>query len=233
MNIFLINPSEETFIQLSEEESAHCVRVLRHKSGDEISMVDGVGGFYKGKIIHADARECTVNVLERAKDFGKRNYNLHIAVAPTKNIDRFEWFIEKATEIGIDEITPLICEHSERREVKIERLNKVIVAAMKQSIKAYLPKLNEALSFKDFVSIQSSSNKFICSCEVGKDVLLKNLYHRNSDVVILVGPEGDFSKEETEAAKKSDFKMVSLGGSRLRTETAGVIACNTIQLINQ
>lgn len=154
MNIFLINPSEEKIIQLSEEESAHAIRVLRHKSGDEINMMDGVGGFYKGKIIHSDAKACSVNILERINGFGKRNYHLHVAIAPTKNIDRFEWFLEKATEIGIDEITPLICEHSERKQVKPDRLNKVIIAAMKQSIKAYRPKLNEAMPFKAFVSAQ-------------------------------------------------------------------------------
>src|SRR5204863_6103624 len=129
---------------------------------DEIVMVDGAGGWYTGTIESADSKACSVKILEHKKNFGKRNYGLHIAIAPTKNIDRFEWFLEKATEIGIDEITPLICEHSERKEVKPDRLNKVIVAAMKQSLKAYMPKLNSAVKFRDISSLPQSSSGYIC-----------------------------------------------------------------------
>lgn len=233
MNIFLVTPTQEDTLQLNEEESAHCIRVLRYRSGDEIHMVDGVGGYYKGTIATADARACTVNVTERITEFGKRKYRLHIAIAPTKNIDRLEWFLEKATEIGIDEITPVICRHSERREVKVERLNKVIVAAAKQSIKAYIPQLNPATTLMNLLSTSFSGSKFICYVEAGKDALLKDAYIRNGNALIVIGPEGDFDREEVNMAGKAGYKAVSLGESRLRTETAGVVACNTVQIINQ
>src|SRR5437764_4556098 len=176
MNIFLIAETDNPITHLSEEESYHCIKVLRMHKGDAIEMVDGSGGYYKGIIEEPDARKCEVRIQSKEKDAGKRNYYLHIAIAPTKNIDRFEWFLEKATEIGIDEITPLICQRSERKDVKIERLNKVIVSAMKQSLKAYLPKLNASKSFADLIKQHSASQKYICTCEASDSFLLKNLY---------------------------------------------------------
>ncbi len=233
MNLFFTPDLSGDSYTLNEEESKHIVRVLRSGKGDPVFLTNGKGDFYKGEIADANPKACVVSILETTDQFGKRNYHIHIAIAPTKNIDRFEWFLEKATEIGIDEITPLICNHSERREVKTERLNKVIVAAMKQSVKAYLPKLNEAETFKNFISKTTSSQKFICAVAAEKNQLLKNKYSRRKDVLILIGPEGDFSKEEIEMALKNNFDLVSLGESRLRTETAGVVACNTISILNQ
>ena len=232
MNIFLIEKTDDSFVHLSEEESYHCIKVLRMHHGDNIEMVDGNGGYYKGIIEEPDSKNCVVGIQKKEKEFGKRNYRLHIAIAPTKNIDRFEWFLEKATEIGIDEITPLICQRSERREIKTERLNKVIVSAMKQSLKAYLPKLNSAVSFPDFVKQNKASSSFICSCEVSDDSLLKNLYQKERDAVILIGPEGDFTSDEIAMAIQNNFQQVSLSSSRLRTETAGIVVCNTESLLN-
>lgn len=233
MQLFYCPNINSDLIFLSEEECVHCIGVLRHKKGDIIQIVDGAGGLYKAEIIVAEKRNCEVRILKTQKEWGKRNYYLHIAIAPTKNIDRFEFFLEKATEIGVDEITPIICEHSERKEVKPERLNKVMVAAMKQSVKAYLPELNSSTRFRDFVEQAKSPQKFICTCNADKSSILKNIYTKEKDVLLLIGPEGDFSKEEIKFAESNGFKTISLGESRLRTETAGIVACSEIYFINQ
>jgi 16S rRNA (uracil1498-N3)-methyltransferase len=231
MNIFLINETNDPVAYLSEEESYHCIKVLRMRKGDAVEMVDGAGGYYKGIVEKADAKSCSVRIQNKQTEAGKRDYRIHIAIAPTKNIDRFEWFLEKVTEIGIDEITPVICMRSERKEVKTERLNKVIVAAMKQSLKAWLPKLNSSKTFSEFIAAQSA-DKFICTCEAKSGSLLKNLCSPKGNAVILIGPEGDFAPEEIKAALENNFKEVSLGESRFRTETAGIVACLTVSLLN-
>ena len=232
MQLFYCPEIDSESCLLNEEESKHCLRVLRHRKGDEIFLVDGEGGFYKAEIINDNKKNCELKIIVKKAEFGKRNYHLHIAIAPTKNIERFEWFLEKSTEIGIDEITPFICEHSERKEVKIERLNKVLVSAMKQSIKAYLPKLNKQVKFIDFVKKNFTGQKYICSCDAEKNSSLKNFYKKQNDVLLLVGPEGDFSKEEINHAEANGFKIITLGESRLRTETAGIVACEIINFIN-
>lgn len=217
---------------LSEEESQHAVRVLRLQAGDAIELVDGVGGFYKAKITNPHPKHCEFEILETKMEFGKRDYKLHIAIAPTKNIERFEWFIEKCTEIGIDEITPLLCRFSERKIIKPDRLEKIIVSAAKQSLKAYFPKLNPLTSFKDFIKETEASQKFIAHCYESEKNPLQKLCKVESDTLILIGPEGDFSQDEVELALSEQFQAVSLGNSRLRTETAGVVACHTVVLIN-
>jgi 16S rRNA (uracil1498-N3)-methyltransferase len=203
--------------------------------------VDGVGGYYEGVIREPNHHRLEIRIYDRKTDFGKRSYHLHVAIAPTKNSDRYEWFLEKATEIGVDEVTPLICRHSERKKVNPERLNKILLSAMKQSLKAYLPKLNEAQHFNEGIlrfaqndsNSQSDSNtqKFICSGAA--TVSLKENYQRNQNVIILIGPEGDFSEEEIATAIKNNFVPVNLGSSRLRTETAALVAVTAINLINQ
>jgi 16S rRNA (uracil1498-N3)-methyltransferase len=193
--------------------------------------VDGVGGFYNGIIEEDTPKRCSITIKDTKTDYGKRDYYLHVAIAPTKNIDRFEWFLEKATEIGIDEITPLICEHSERRKVNMDRLQKVLLAAMKQSLKAYLPKLNDVMDFSKTVNTLHGDLKLIC--KAGSEVHLKSQYNSGKNVVILIGPEGDFSEEEINMAGRSNFTPVHLGPDRLRTETAGVVATTIINLINQ
>ena len=212
---------------LSNEESVHCCKVLRKKVGDHIYLIDGVGGFYEAEITIASQKKVIFNVIKKWNQL-QSPYSLHIAIAPTKNNDRFEWFLEKATEIGIDEVTPIICEHSERKMIKNERMKKIIVSAAKQSLKSKLPKINKVTSFNDFIFKKHSSQCFIAHCLPSQKRKLKN--EVVSESTILIGPEGDFSKLEVEVALKNNFIPISLGSVRLRTETAGVIACHTIAL---
>ena len=218
---------------LPEEESQHAVKVLRLQAGDNITIVDGTGGFYKAKISNPHPKHCSFEITETIPEYGKRDFYLHIAIAPTKNIERLEWFIEKATEIGIDEITPIICRYSERKVIKAERLEKIIVSAAKQSVKAYFPKLNPLCTFDELLKNQYDSQKFIAHCYEDNKKLFQNEIHKSSDVLILIGPEGDFSKEEVQKALSLGYIPVSLGNSRLRTETAGVVACCTVNLRNE
>jgi len=218
---------------LPEEESQHAVKVLRLQVGDEIVVVDGVGGFYKARITNPHPKHCGFEIVESQNEYGKRDYKLHIAIAPTKNIERLEWFIEKATEIGIDEITPVICRFSERKIIKEERLEKIIISAAKQSVKAYFPTLNPLCTFDELLKKYSASQKFIAHCYDEDKRLLQTEIQKFSDILILIGPEGDFSKEEVGKAISMGFVPVSLGESRLRTETAGVVACHTVALLNR
>ncbi len=231
MNIFFGHISENGNAILTEEESGHCIRVLRMKAGDEIYFTDGEGHFYTGHISIADPKKCLIHIRETKSAFGKRNYALHVAIAPTKNIERFEWFLEKATEIGIDEITPVICQRSERKIVKSERLNKVLLSAMKQSLKTYLPKLNEPVSFEKFITGTSSPEKYICLMNATDH--LKNKISTGSDTLLLIGPEGDFTEKEILLSAQNHFIPVNLGQSRLRTETAGIVTCSVVSLLNQ
>lgn len=224
--------SGKTYI-LDETESKHCVRVLRLEKGDEITLVDGRGGFFTAEIADPNTKRCAVNVTKSDLNFGLRNFQVHLAIAPTKNMDRIEWFLEKATEIGVSRVTPLLCRHSERKEIKRDRLEKVMVSAMKQSLKAYLPQLDELTKFSDFVRQPFEGQKFIAHCEEQHRELLKNALISNKNYLILIGPEGDFSPEEIEMAIAAGFVPVSLGDSRLRTETAGVVACHTFNLMNE
>ncbi len=232
MNIFYCPELLNGQTTLDKEESAHAVRVLRMKEGDDLIIVDGKGGFYKAKISSANPNQCKFEIIEKKENYRKRNYYLHIAIAPTKNFDRTEWFLEKATEIGIDEITFLNCEKSERRVVKLDRVEKIVVSAMKQSVKAFLPKVNEMVDFKKFIKSQSAESKFISHCRDGEKQNLKDCINNRKNILILIGAEGDFSEAEVKLATENGFTSVSLGESRLRTETAGVVACHTINLLN-
>lgn len=233
MHIFYTPDLSENSYTLNETESKHCIRVLRLQQGDEIILVDGRGGFFTAEIIDPNVKRCSVNVIKSSKKFGLSNFQVQIAIAPTKNMDRIEWFLEKTTEIGINRITPLLCRYSERKEVKHERLEKVMISAMKQSLKAYLPQLDPLTKFNDFINQPFNGQKFIAHCEEQERELLKNRVEPNQNYLILIGPEGDFSTEEIEAALKAGFRPVSLGDSRLRTETAGVVACHTFNLLNE
>ena len=212
---------------LCNNESVHCIKVLRKNVGDYIYLIDGIGGFYEAEITIASQKKVIFNVIKKWTQ-PINPYSLHIAIAPTKNNDRFEWFLEKATEIGIDEVTPIICEHSERKMIKIERMEKIILSAAKQSLKSKLPKINNLTRLKDFINNKHNSNCFIAHCLPSQKKKLKN--EVVTDSTILIGPEGDFSILEVEFALKHNFTPVSLGSYRLRTETAGVIACHTIAL---
>jgi 16S rRNA (uracil1498-N3)-methyltransferase len=223
--------SDEFF--LSEEESKHCVRVLRLKEQDTVYLIDGVGGFYNALITEANQKKCKVVVNQKIKEFGKRNYQLTIAIAPTKNIERFEWFLEKATEIGIDRIIPIISFQSERRQIKPERLNKILIEATKQSKQAYLPVLENICNFKDLMQRPFDGKKLIAYCSEDKRPYVNDLVSIGENVVILIGPEGDFSTDEINLALEIGYKGISLGNTRLRTETAGIAACHSISGLNQ
>jgi 16S rRNA (uracil1498-N3)-methyltransferase len=231
MSLFYV-PTLSTAHILPEEESQHAIKVLRLQVGAIITIVDGVGGFYTAKIINPHPKHSAFEITETIAEYGKRDYKLHIAIAPTKNIERLEWFIEKATEIGIDEITPILCRFSERKIIKADRLEKIIVSAAKQSIKAYFPKLNPLCTFDELMKKHLTGQKFIAHCYEEDKKLLKSEIQKSSDMMILIGPEGDFSKEEVQKAISAGFIPVSLGNSRLRTETAGVVASCTVAVIN-
>ncbi len=235
MHLFYSLEIDGNEIILDETESKHAVRVLRLSAGSTVRVVDGKGGFYSAEIFLPDPKRCRLKITGFQKEFGKRNFNLHIAIAPTKNNDRLEWFVEKAAEIGIDEISPILCERSERRTVNAVRLNKILVSAMKQSVKAYLPVLNPAKKFEDFIQKTYNENnmKFIAHCNPGEKFHLKDKIASGDSVLVLIGPEGDFSPSEVELAEKNGFTGISLGSSRLRTETAGVVACHIVNLANE
>lgn len=232
MQLFYIPNLSGGEVILNETESKHAIRVLRLTEGNQVQLIDGIGGFYDAEISNANPKKCKLLITNSIQEFEKRNFKLHIAIAPTKNIDRFEWFLEKCTEIGIDEITPLLSEHSERKVIKPERLEKILVAAMKQSLKAYLPKLNPITNYTELITASEYQNKFIAHCNDGDKIHLKNCIKKGEDALILIGPEGDFSNEEVELAKENGFKEISLGTARLRTETAGVVACHIVNLMN-
>ena len=232
MNLFYTPDITSSYYSLNEEESRHCQKVLRLHEGEIIHLTDGRGTLFEARIIDSRSRQVSVEVTGKRENYGKRDYRLHLAVAPTKNIDRFEWFLEKATEIGVDEITPLVCEHSERRHLRIDRLEKVITSAVKQSLKAYHPVLQPMADFKKFISVKRKGRLFIAHLEESDPVLLQKVYKKSNDVTILIGPEGDFSESEMASAIAASYQCISLGSSRLRTETAAVVACHTIEMLN-
>ena len=235
MNLFYAPDILQT-LALPEEESQHCAKVLRMKAGERIHIIDGVGGLYEAEILESHPKRTQVTILSEQHEYGRRPFRLHLAVAPTKNIDRFEWFVEKATEIGFDELTPLCCRYSERKIIKPERIEKILVSAAKQSLKAYVPRLNPMTTFKDFINNSSSltphSSLFIAHCYDQPKQHLLHVCPSASDVVVMVGPEGDFSEEEVELALRNSFQAITLGESRLRTETAGVVACHLVTIAN-
>lgn len=233
MHIFYTPDLSGNSYTLDETESKHCVRVLRLEQGDKIILVDGRGGMFTAEIVEANPKRCAVKVIKSEVNSGQRNFSVHIAIAPTKNIERIEWFLEKATEIGIDRITPLLCRFSERKEIKNDRMEKVMISAMKQSLKARLPQLDSLTKFNDFIAQPFNGQKFIAHCDDQHRDLLKKMIAPQQKYLILIGPEGDFSAEEIEKALQAGFQPVSLGESRLRTETAGVVACHTFHLLNE
>lgn len=226
-----INEKATSFV-FDKEESKHIVKVLRKKEGDILFVTNGLGFLFTTEITLASDSKCTVkiNTFEHQE---APKYHLHLAVAPTKMNERYEWFLEKATEIGIQEITPIICDHSERKVIKTDRFQKILESAMKQSLHYYLPKLNDAILFKDFLKKEFSGQKFIAHCETTDKKPLKNELQIQKDVLILIGPEGDFSVKEIQLALEQHFIPVSLGQTRLRTETAAIVACHSVVFKNE
>lgn len=219
--------------QLPEEEAAHAIRVLRLQPGDEVMLTDGKGCFYRAEISASDKKRCMVHILEKQPQAPLWKNHIHLAVAPTKNMDRMEWLAEKATEIGLDEITFLDCRYSERKVIKTDRIEKIIISAIKQSLKARMPILHGMTGFTQFVSQPFSGQKFIAHCYKNERQELKDILHPGEDAVVLIGPEGDFSEEEVNLALSKGFIPISLGPSRLRTETAALVATHIINLKNQ
>jgi len=215
----------------SPEESKHIIKVLRKKEGDVLNITNGKGYWFEAKIILADAKKCKAQIFDTTKKHQTKHW-LHLAVAPTKMNDRFEWFLEKATEIGANEITPIICDRSERKRLKLERLEKVIQSSMKQSLRTFLPKLNAPVSFAQFATKKREGLLFVAHCEDEEKLDLKRRVAPDKDVTILIGPEGDFSRNEIDMAYQNGFLPVSLGTARLRTETAAIVACTTVTMIN-
>ncbi len=215
-----------------KEESRHIVKVLRKKEGDQVFVTNGKGLLFTAVITQANHNKCFAEITEY-QETEARKYKLHLAVAPTKMNDRFEWFLEKATEIGIDEITPIICEHSERTKVKLNRFERVLQSALKQSLHYRIPVLNAPISFEKFIEENSAkAQKFIAHCEEGPRKSLKNQVELNKSYTILIGPEGDFSPVEIEKALNNNYIPISLGNSRLRTETAAIVACHSIAFMH-
>jgi len=231
VNLFYQPRIVEGVLHLDEEESKHCIKVLRKQAGDLIRITDGKGSFYNALISKADPRQCGFVIQEHVVD-PPRQSGVHIAISPTKNSERIEWFVEKSVEIGVDRITLIHCKTSERTFIKTDRLKKVAISAMKQSIKSTLPEIDALVPFNAFVRSQIARQKFIAQVDSENPVQLQNVMKSNTDTVVMIGPEGDFTAEEVDIALAADFVKVSLGKSRLRTETAGIVACHIFNLVN-
>ncbi|MDX5427398.1 MAG: 16S rRNA (uracil(1498)-N(3))-methyltransferase [Bacteroidota bacterium] len=230
MRLFFGERISENEASLSADESHHAVRVLRLGEGEQIGILTREGALLSGPVIRANKRECTIRIEKETLDYGSVPYRLHMAVAPTKNIDRFEWFLEKATEIGVSRVTPLLTDRSERRSIKTDRLNKVIASAVKQSHKGQVPILDDLTPLPEFISSQGSKKLFIAHCEPGEKAELSQVLSNLHEAVIMIGPEGDFSPEEIDLALGSGATPVNLGDFRLRTETAALVAVHTASL---
>jgi 16S rRNA (uracil1498-N3)-methyltransferase len=232
MHLFYANDIVSDYYNLTGEEARHCLKVLRLKKNDTVNLTDGKGNLYTALVDDINQKECSLKINGRSTE-EKFVPVIHIAVSPTKSIERFEWFLEKATEIGVGIITPLICERTERMVLKQERLRKIMISAMKQSFRAWLPELREAIRFDKLIALAEEQSKLIAVCEGSNRKMMKEANSKGSNVIILIGPEGDFTKNEIENAIDADFSPVSLGNSRLRTETAAIVACQTLNFLNQ
>lgn len=233
MNVFYLPDAQLGTISFPEEESKHIVKVLRMKEGDRFCVTNGNGSLFDAELVDAHPKRAMADLSNQRNGYDIRNYKLSIAIAPTKLNERTEWFLEKATEIGIDEVKLFASYHSERRVANVERFKKIVVSAMKQSVKSKMPVVEEMVSFDKLVKQDFDGQKFIAWIDDNVKDQLCDLYKKGENAIVLIGPEGDFSKEEVELAKENGYIPVSLGEARLRTETAAVVACHTIQLINQ
>lgn len=222
----------DTTFTFDKDESRHLIKVLRKKIDDSVFITNGKGDFFTGKINIASDKKCLVDIIKTEHHTKNRNYHLHIAIAPTKLNDRYEWFLEKATEIGIDEITPIICANSERKMIKLERMTKIIQSATKQSLQFHMPKLNEPVKLNEFIKQCNNTTKLIAHCEDDQEKNLLSKLTPSKNICVLIGPEGDFSVPEIKKALENGFDAVSLGENRLRTETAGIYATTVISTLN-
>lgn len=233
MHLFYAPDINDKKYILNQEDSRHCAKVLRLKNGELITLTDGKGRFYYAKIVNADAKATEVTIEKTGEQEKSWPFHLHIAFAPTKNMNRTEWAIEKLTELGVDHITPLLCDHSERKVVKHARIHRIITSAVKQSLKAWYPRLDEMTQFKEFVEKEFQGEKYIAYMDEQHNKTLGELYLPFANAVVLIGPEGDFSPGEVDWAIENEFKPIPLGKSRLRTETAAVVACHSFHMLNE
>ncbi len=232
MYLFYVPETEAGLAVFPEDEARHCVQVLRRRPGDEVVWTDGKGCFFKGTLVETGKKRAVARVATQWPDPLRRPFRLHVAVAPTKQVDRYEWFLEKATELGVERITPLWCRRSVRRNLRIDRLYRILVAAMKQSFRAHLPQLDEPIAFDEFVAhhLPKGTQRFLATCQPLPEVHLQDAWTEGKDLVVLVGPEGDFTPQEQEAARAAGCVPVHLGRARLRTETAGVLVAALVAL---
>lgn len=234
MHWFFLKDIHAGSFSFDTDESKHIARVLRLRKGDKVRFTNGKGRLFTGVLTDDNPKRCTADISDHVETNERLPYHLHIAVAPTKNLSRLEWFVEKATEIGVSEITPIVCAHSEREFFKIDRLERIAIAAIKQSQQTWLPEINQLTPFAEFIKKAPKGEGYIAYVDTAKTTpLLKTAYTPGKNATILIGPEGDFSKEEIEAAVEAGFVPISLGKNRLRTETAALVASYTINLINQ
>jgi 16S rRNA (uracil1498-N3)-methyltransferase len=233
MQLFIGSELDGETLFLTEEESWHCAKVLRKRNGDILSVIDGKGNLYSSKIVSDNPKKILLNIESKEAKLPSRNYKLHLAIAPTKNTDRIEWFVEKAVEIGVDEISFLQCKNSERKILKIDRIQKIVESAVKQSLQFYIPKLNDLIAYQKFIEQQDASHsKFIAHCQTTNLPFLTKILKPTHDSLVLIGPEGDFTIEEVNLAKSIGFQEISLGATRLRTETAALYAVNAFSVLS-
>ena len=232
MQLFYTQQINDNIAILEGDEWQHCIKTLRKRIGDQVLLMDGVGHYYETELIEITKKNAALKILRQEKRPLPWDFHIHLAIAPTKNMDRLEWFVEKAIEIGINEITPIQCRYSERKNLRLDRLQKIALSAAKQSHKFVLPQLNELTDFKSFISEHQSEQQFIAHCYTDNLPHLKSAFQYNSgtSVLVMIGPEGDFSEEEVEEARIVGYRAIGLGKSRLRTETAGIVACHSLQL---
>jgi 16S rRNA (uracil1498-N3)-methyltransferase len=234
MEIFYAPDISGDIYSLDEKESKHIIRVLRMVKDQEVKLIDGRGNLFTGIITEPDQKKCVIEIKSVINNYERKGYKLHIAISPLKNTERLEWFIEKSVEIGIDQITPLISKNTEKTGIKADRINNLIISAMKQSLKATKPALNEPCGFREFIKVESGGIRMIAHCDTRiARQSISEVYRKNNDATLLIGPEGDFSLEEIESAVGMGFIPVHLGTSRLRTETAGIAACHSVYFMNQ
>lgn len=229
MQLFYATQIEYATIRLDAEESRHCIKVMRMKKGDTLYLTDGRGNLYRCILAEPDPEGCVLEIADTRQEVGKRPYSLHIAIAMTKNTDRFEWFVEKAVETGIDRITPLITARSERKNIRTDRLRSIAISAMKQSVKTYLPAVDEPATLDEILGLPHSGEKYICHCLSGEKVQPGSGFHPRQ-ALVLIGPEGDFTADEVTRVQEQGWASLSLGESKFRTETAGLAACMAVYL---
>lgn len=231
MNIFIASINQST-ATLTPQESWHCCKVLRKKLGDSLTLIDGVGGMFEGELEFVSEKKCLAKITKQLNTQAKRNYYLHLAIAPTKQMDRIEWAVEKIVEIGVDEITFIHTKNSERTVIKTDRIQKIVESAVKQSLQAFIPKINNLVLINDLIKNATEPQKLIAHCFETEKTNLKTLVFENKKTLFLIGPEGDFTMDEVATATKNNFINVSLGNTRLRTETAALYACQAISLLS-